>query len=132
MFYFVLLMIGLTNLAVGYAVALHFGFGPKHEGPLEAQMRKVAAALPSFAIMGGDKDETPLDQLAPARPIENEMREDGHQNLPPSQGESDNLDSAGPKDENLPDEVRDFAALGAVAPAVAASVEADQPNVPAV
>jgi hypothetical protein len=65
MFYLVLLMIALTNFALGYVVANHFGFRPD----LAAAMAQVEAKLPSFTILGGG-DETPLDQLPPAEPVD--------------------------------------------------------------
>ena len=72
MFYFVLLMIAVTNLGLGYAVATHFGFGPKPLDEVDAARAKALAALPTFSIEGGDVAETPLDELPPAEPLPEE------------------------------------------------------------
>ena len=64
MFYFVLVLIAVTNLALGYAVATQFGFGPK---PLAGS--EAARALPTFSIQAGEGDETPIDELPPAEPL---------------------------------------------------------------
>ncbi|MCG8584704.1 MAG: hypothetical protein MI757_08340 [Pirellulales bacterium] len=123
MFYFVLLIISLTNLALGYAVATHFGFGPKPESELAAQIRKAVSALPSFAIMGGGKDDTPIDQLAPAVPVEQKPDETTSANSATDGGPSidEENQEANPRDEeadnDLPSEVRDFAALSDAAAA---------------
>ena len=70
MFYFVLMLIALTNLALGYAVAAQFGLGWKPACETEAALAKEAANLPSFAILGSGAQETPLDQLPAAKPVE--------------------------------------------------------------
>jgi hypothetical protein len=108
MFYFVLMMIALTNLALGYAVASHFGLGPKPAAEIDAAFVKEQVDLPSFAILGGSGEETPLDQLPAAKPIEKNT----------SNEESAEPDaSADLSDHDLPSEVRDFAALSEAAPA---------------
>ena len=69
MFCFVLIMIAATNLALGYAVATHFGFGPKPIGEIDAARARAAAAVPTFSIRNGEGNETPIDELLPAEPI---------------------------------------------------------------
>jgi hypothetical protein len=104
MFYFVLMMIALTNLALGYAVASHFGLGPKPATEIDAALVQEQVNLPSFAILGGSGEETPLDQLPAAKPIENNTS-----GKPPAEPDA----SADLSDHEL----RDFAALSEAAPA---------------
>jgi len=75
MFCFVLLMIAATNLALGYAVATHFGFGPKPMTEIDAARARAAAAVPTFSIQGGEGNETPIDELLPAEPLPTETTE---------------------------------------------------------
>ena len=109
MFYFVLLMITLTNLGLGYAVATHFGYGPKSAAQLDVALAQTQGEQPSFAILGGSVDETPLSELPPATPIQVAQPTETEDPTPPAP--NDSLESA---TDEVPSEVNDFTALGGV------------------
>jgi hypothetical protein len=125
MFFFVLLMIGLTNLALGYSVASHFGFGLKTAMQSDVALAQSLGKQPSFAILGGSTDETPHSELPPAKPIETavetiaeptaETPAEAEQPAPPEDSAPTVPDDeADLVDGEIPSEVNDFTALGGV------------------